>query len=262
MRCPRAASSVQRSTFTVDKIATVPPLLTLPVHEVLSATPRSRVVRIALGGRTFPFDAGQAVRVGAHGSTLRKPYSLASGPERVEATGQIELLMQVDEAGIPGEHLPVLAPGTPLDIEGPLGTFTCPARPPERHFLFVAGGTGIAPLRAMMQHVVALGRDDRIALLYSARTPDQFAFRDELLAEAAAGRIQLQLTATRDGSAEWSGARGRISRTHLEALVTDRDTLCFLCGPPALVSGVAPLLRELGIDPARIRTEQWGNTAA
>ncbi len=238
------------------------PLITLRVEDVRPATPRSRSVHISLDGRTFPFDAGQAVMVGAPGSPTRKPYSIACGPERVEATNRLELLMQVDESGVPGEHLPVLAPGVRVDVEGPLGAFTCPARPAEREFLFVAGGTGIAPLRAMMQHVMALGRDDRIAVLFSARSPDEFAFREELVADAGAGRVRLQFTVTRDEPADWSGARGRIGRAHLEQLVTDPETLCFLCGPPALVHAVAPILRAIGVDPARIRMEQWTSTAA
>ncbi len=240
----------------------MPSLLTLPVQDVLPGTIRSRIVRLALEGRTFPFDAGQAVMVGAHGSRLRKPYSIACAPEVAEAHGWIELLMQVERDDVVGAHLPHLQIGGALDVEGPLGAFTCPKRPTERHFLFVAGGTGIAPLRAMMQHVLALGRGDHVAVLYSARTVDELAFRDELVAEADAGRIQLQFTITRDEASAWTGGRGRIGRTHLEALVASPETLCFLCGPPALVNDVSPQLGEMGIDPARIRTEQWASTPA
>lgn len=235
----------------------MPSLLTLPVHDVLPGTPRSRIVRLSLEGRAFPFEAGQAVMAGAHGSRARKPYSIACGPETVEAQGWIELLMQVERDDSVGAHLPRLRVGERVDVEGPLGTFTCPGRPAEHRFLFVAGGTGIAPLRAMIQHVMALGRKDEIAVLYSARTPDEFAFHDELVAEAEAGRLRVSFTVTRDDPTAWRGGRGRIGRAHLEDLVTSPETLCFLCGPPALVNEVAPLLGELGIAPARIRAEQW-----
>ena len=41
-----------------------------------------------------------------------------------------------------------------VDVEGPLGSFTFPADPEERRFVFIAGGTGIAPLRAMLRHAL------------------------------------------------------------------------------------------------------------
>lgn len=234
----------------------MPSLLTLPIHDVLPATPRSRIVRLALDDRAFPFEAGQAVKAGAHGSGVGKPYSIACAPETVAARGWIELLMQVEREDSVGAHLPRLGVGEQVDVEGPFGTFTCPRRPTEHRFLFVAGGTGIAPLRAMIQHVTALGRNDEIAVLYSARSPDEFAFHDELVAEAEAGRLRVSFTVTRDDGTPWRGGRGRIGRGHLEGLITGPETLCFLCGPPALVDEVAPLLGELGIAPGRIRTDQ------
>ena len=71
-------------------------LLTLKLRDVLPATPRSRLVRLDLGGQPFSYAAGQAVKVGAHGGALRKPYSLASAPEDVAAEGWIELLIGLE----------------------------------------------------------------------------------------------------------------------------------------------------------------------
>jgi len=55
----------------------------------------------------------------------------------------------------------------------------------------------------------------------------------------------------------WSGARGRLDRAALSELIRDPETLCFVCGPPALVADMPAVLRELGIPRTRIRIEEW-----
>jgi NAD(P)H-flavin reductase len=230
--------------------------LTLPIGEVLPATSRARIVRIGLDGSDFQFLAGQAVLVGAHGQDQRKPYSIASAPEDAERDRFFELLVGIDADGNAGPHV-TLEPGALVDVDGPVGRFTFPPNPPETRFLFVAGGTGIAPLRAMLRH--ALGRPNRrIGLFYSARTPGDFAYEQELRALASQGRIELRQTITRDvPSGEWVGTRGRIGRAELEPLVHERATLCFVCGPPALVAEMPRVLEELGIPRQNIRVEEW-----
>jgi ferredoxin-NADP reductase len=231
-------------------------VLTLPIREVLPATPRARILRIDLQDRLFPFLAGQAVLVGDAGLGNRRPYSIASAPEEAEQDSTLELLIGLDDDGRAGPHLALVA-GALVDVEGPLGRFTFPGQPQERRFLFIAGGTGIAPLRAMLRHAINVPHDS-IGLLYSARTASEFAYEDELRNLARAGAIELSQTITRDSVAEgWPGARGRIGRTELETLVHDLATLCFVCGPPALVAEMPRLLDELGVSRDRIRVEEW-----
>ena len=230
-------------------------VLTLKVHDVLPATRRSRLVRLDLGGAPFQYAAGQAVRVGAHDGRIRKPYSLASAPEDAAADGRIELLIGLDDTGSAGAHL-TLEPGAQVDVEGPLGAFTFPPAPLERRFIFIAGGTGIAPLRAMMRHALAIPHRE-IGLVYSARTADDFAFQDEFAALARLGRIELLQTVTRESGGAWGGPRGRIGVAELAPLVHDRETLCFVCGPTSLVDGTKRLLEELGVPAQRIRVEEW-----
>ncbi len=230
-------------------------LLTLPIRDVLSATLRARIVRIDLEGRPFQYAAGQAVLVAAHG-LARKPYSIACAPEDAEREGWLELLVGLDASGKTGPELPLDA-GRLVDVEGPIGTFTFPPNPAEQRFLFIAGGTGIAPLRAMLRHALAIPHRE-IGLVYSARTPDEFAYEDELRALARDGRIELRLTITRaDAAAPWSGGRGRIGGVVLQPLVHDAATLCFICGPESLVHGTRRLLEDFGVAAERIRIEEW-----
>ena len=231
-------------------------MLTLPLREVIRSTPRARIARLDLDDHPFEYAPGQAVSIASHGHDKRRPYSIASAPEDAQRDGYLELLVGVDADGKPGPHLS-LDPGALVDVEGPLGTFTFPPDPEERRFVFIAGGTGIAPLRAMLRHALVVPHRN-IGLFYSARTPDEFAFERELRELAEAGEIELRQTVTRATDSDWSGARGRLDREALGELVHDPATLCFVCGPPALVNEMPTILSDLGIPRSRIKIEEWG----
>jgi Na+-transporting NADH:ubiquinone oxidoreductase subunit F len=233
-------------------------MLTLRVREVARATPRSLIVQLDLAGAVLEYRAGQAVLVGQTSQPVRRPYSLALAPHEARETGTLELLMGLDPDGSPGSHLSGLTPGQEIDVEGPIGSFHFPEHPEERNLLFVAGGTGIAPLRAMLHEALARGEEWAVSVVYSARTSDEFAYGDELRGLARTRRIQLWQTVTREPAEAWTGRRGRIALHHLEEMVQDPETLCFVCGPHALVEDVPRLLQQAGVAPDRIRTEDWG----
>jgi ferredoxin-NADP reductase len=145
-------------------------------------------------------------------------------------------------------------PGARVDVDGPVGQFTLPSNPDEWRLVFIAGGTGIAPLRAMLRDALRAPYQE-ILLLYSVRTPDEFAYEAELVKLANEGRIGLVQTVTRsDGAGAWVGARGRIGRTQLEPLVRDPSTLCFICGPPPFVNDTKQVLQDFGVPLERILT--------
>jgi ferredoxin-NADP reductase len=233
----------------------VPDVLTLPVRSVIDTTPLTRLIRLDLGPHPFVFQAGQAALIGTHGQTERRPYSIASSPDDAVRHHRLEFLVKVDALGTIGPHLAAVAPGARIDLEGPSGAFTLgPALMPS--YLFVAGGTGISPLRAMLRHLIAADTGATLSVLYSARAPEEFAFRDELERLARRHLIQVHLTVT--GQAQtWEGIRGRISLEALERALPSKDAVCYLCGPPAMVEDVPPLLRRLGVPSGHVRTEEW-----
>jgi glycine betaine catabolism B len=234
----------------------VPDVLTLPVRSVVATTPLTRLIRLDLGTRPFVFQAGQAALIGMHGQTERRPYSIASSPEDAVRHRRIEFLVKVDAMGTIGPHLAAVAPGSRVDFEGPSGAFTLgPSTAPA--YLFVAGGTGISPLRAMLRHLIATDGSATLSVLYSARVPEELAFRDELERLARRGLIRLHLAVTSQAVATWDGIRGRISIEALERALPSNDAVCYLCGPPAMVEDVPPLLRRLGVPSSHVRTEEW-----
>lgn len=212
-----------------------------------------------LRDRSLAFQAGQAVMIGANGQPERRPYSIACSPERAADTGRLELLIAVEPNGDLGDNLAGVGPGSLVDVEGPMGTFTLPDVIDGRRLLFAAAGTGIAPLHAMIDHVLRREHALRLSLLYSARRRDEFAFIDELRGYEALGRLELHPTVTRDDSSTWMGGRGRIGRSHFEAVLHEpAATLCFVCGPTLFVNESVSMLEMLGVPAAQIHTEQWG----
>jgi ferredoxin-NADP reductase len=233
--------------------------VTVPIVAVQAVTPRTRLLTLDVRAQPLAFRPGQAVMVGVRGQQGRRPYSIACSPERARETGQLELLIATEPSGDLGEHLTGAAPGALLELEGPMGTFTLPDMPDQPWLLFVAGGTGIAPLRAMIDHSLRAQQARRISLLYSARSGDEFAFIEELRRHEAAGHIEVHPTVTRDDGSAWAGGRGRIGRSHFEAVLHEpAATLCFICGPAPLVSESVSTLEALGVPPRQIHTERWG----
>ena len=217
-------------------------------------TPTTRRIRLALDGTPFRYRAGQAASLAA-ASAESTPYSIASAPHETSREGWLEFLIKVDGSSRFGAVVDGLQPGTLIRVEGPSGNFALPDSSAGVSLLFIAGGTGIAPLRSMIREALHAGPPGDLALIYSARNPDEFAYVNELRRLAGEGVLALTLTLT--GRADdWMHARGRTGAAHLSELVTPR-TLAFVCGPPAMVADLPQALVSLGLPRERVRTEDW-----
>jgi ferredoxin-NADP reductase len=210
---------------------------------------------VALDGAVFPYRAGQAASLAAGDAPGWTPYSIASAPGDTARDGALEFLVKVDGSNRFGRIVDALGPGDPIRVQGPAGNFTLSDSLATTPLLFIAGGTGIAPVRSMIRDLVDAHHAAPLALVYSARTPAEFAYLQELRELAREGRLALTLTLT--GEAEdWEHARGRTGPDHLSDHVSP-ETLAYICGPPAMVRDVPAALTSIGLPRARIRTEDW-----
>ena len=229
----------------------------LHTQEVTRATPRTRIVRIALGSEPFPFTAGQAVIVGVRGTTVRRPYSIACSPHQAATANALELLVQIDDTDSADPHLEQLAPGTVVDVDGPLGTFGLPPTLADEDILLVAGGTGIAPLRSILWDTIEHRPANHVSLIYSVRSADEIAYEHELRRLSEQGRLDLRVTITREGPESWLGPRGRVDAALIRSVVRSLETRCVVCGPPAMISDVTALLIATGVPADFILTETF-----
>lgn len=245
-----------KGTF-VNPLPPMPPSFTAPVRAVEQATPRALLVVLDSGGATFAFRPGQAVWLGRQDHPARKPYSIASAPVDHQRNGVLEFLVGLENEGHPGEHLANLTKGTLVEVAGPIGGIELPAPDDRSPVLLVAGGTGVAPLRSIWRELLAQPTTPPLAVVYSARRAEDFAFGDELLRLQREGLARVATTVTRDDPT-WQGLRGRVSAELLARhIVRATETRCAICGPAGFVAHVAHGLTRLGVPLAQIATERW-----
>lgn len=231
--------------------------LSLRVRNCIRATPRSTIIKLALDEASFEFRAGQAALLGLQGQPLRRPYSIASAPSDVQSTGVLEFLVQDGTHGSLGPHLAGVTRGSTVVVEGPFGNFALSRNPPAYHYLFVAGGSGIAPLRSMMRHVLDHSSRAQISVAYSARTSRDWAYAAELRQLARRGAIRLILTTTRDARPGGRAHHGRLTAEDFRGVGASADTRSYICGPESLVSDAAVMLVQAGLEPEHIHRERW-----
>ena len=124
--------------------------------------------------------------------------------------------------------------------------------------VLVAGGIGLTPLMSIVRSANELATLTRLTLVYSASTPDELLFRDELDSIAVANpRIRCVFTVTQQTPEKWDGRSGRIDADLLRTESVDLDALFFVCGPPSMIRAMIEMLRDLGVPRQRIRYEQW-----
>ena len=215
-------------------------------------TPTTRRLRLALDGEPFGYRAGQAASL-AVADVPPAPYSIASSPAETREHGWLEFLIKIDGASRFGATAERLARDAVVTLDGPMGGFTLDAVTPGTPLLFIAGGTGIAPLRSMIRDAIDRGRRGALSLLYSNRLPGEFAYLAELKRLASDGLLTLSLTLTGEAD-DWTHARGRAGISHLAELVQE-GTTAFICGPPAMVRDLPEALASLGV--RRVVTESW-----
>jgi ferredoxin-NADP reductase len=203
--------------------------------------------------------AGQHVDVrltAEDGYQAQRSYSIASAPEDELLTLTVE---RIEDGEVSPYLVDELRAGDRLELRGPIGGHFVWTEALGGPLLLLAGGSGIAPLRAILRHRAAAGSRVPARLLYSSRALEEVIYREELAAPADAA-LAIQLTLTRSAPEGWDGRRGRIDDAMLEelAFTPDERPLVYVCGPNGFVEQAAGGLVRLGHDPLRIHTERFG----
>lgn len=163
--------------------------------------------------------------------------------------------------GIVSSYLFGLNSGDMLEVSGPYGDFY--VQPTEREMVFVGGGVGMAPLRAMIHEQLALGSTRRISYFYGARSRADLFYVDEfekLAQEHFNFRWTVALSDPAPGD-RWRGETGFIHEVlgaAMRAHPTPEDCEYYLCGPPVMISAVLATLDALGVEPHSIFNDDFG----
>jgi CDP-4-dehydro-6-deoxyglucose reductase len=181
----------------------------------------------------------------------RRPFSIASGPR---ADGAIELhVRHVAGGGFTSWVSDGLCVGDELRIEGPLGTFV-PREDSERPMIFMAGGTGFAPVKAIVEHFLALGTRRPMRVYWGARSVADLYLRplaEGWVQEASDLRFEAVLS-----DPEQAVATGlRVGLIH-EAVLEDQPDLSghdvYMSGPPAMIDAGRQLFLDADLPEDRL----------
>ena len=220
-------------------------------------TPTIKSFALDLSGREIGFMAGQWVDffVTLEGAEAVGGYSITSSPAEQTTFG---LAVKRDGSDHPVTNWLHEDAQVGDRVEVALGGDFFYEPDEAESVVLIAGGIGLTPLMSIVRSVHELATGTRLTLVYSASTPDELLFRDELEKISADNpRIRCVFTVTKPTSNVWDGHTGRIDAELLRAESVDQDALFFVCGPPSMIRAMVSMLRGLGVPRSRIRYEQW-----
>src|SRR5712691_5726519 len=128
----------------------------------------------------------------------------------------------------------------------------------DRHrghdLVLVAMGTGVAPLRSALRHVLNRKADfGQLLVLYGARTPDAFCYRDETQSWEDAG-VELRQVISRPDGHDWSGPTGYVQSLLDHVLPELKSPVALICGSREMIAQTQDRLQQMGFAPEAILT--------
>jgi ferredoxin-NADP reductase len=223
----------------------------------------------------FAFKPGQfvsLVKEDSRGKMQTRAYSIASAPR----ANMIDLCANRVEGGFFSNLLADMEPGDTISFHGAHGMFTL--RQPLTDAIFIATGTGIAPMRGFVEHLFpdngpSLSNGRKIWLVYGTRYPTELYYSDFFARKAAEHDDFEYITSLSRPEADWTGQRGyvqehvgRIASEHLASSAADTPTAAegigfnihaYICGLNEMVSANRERLTRLGWNKKQIIFERY-----
>jgi NAD(P)H-flavin reductase len=212
-------------------------------------TPSLRAVRVALGPLAASHRVpGQVVKVRAPAGEAYLALASAPAPD-----GTVDLL--VKRGGKVADQVIASAEsGARLEISAPFGNGFPLGGAEGRDLLLFAAGSGIAPVRALLQHVIShRNRFRRVTLFYGQRRGADFAYRGEHLDWERHGVRVVLCPSSADEA--WPGVRGRVQEVARTLGLGGSDPAgseAYVCGMTAMVNDVKSTLKDAGVPPERV----------
>lgn len=201
-------------------------------------------------GARFSFKAGQFAEysVFGHGECT---FCIASSPTRMEniecsfkLVGKVTAALR--DAGV----------GDTVGLRGPYGNWFPIDDMKGKNLLFVGGGIGLAPLRALIWNVLDTRGDfKKITILYGARSVGDLVYKDELQAWRERGDVETIYTVDPGGETpDWNDKIGFVPTVLEQSAPSKDNTVVITCGPPIMIKFTVQALEKMGFAPEDIVT--------
>ena len=215
----------------------------------------------------YSFIQGQYLTLKAdiNGEELRRPYSICCGIDEGELRVAVKQLPGGRFSGFVNSEV---KPGDVIDVMTPMGNFHVPIDPDRaRRYVGFAGGSGITPFMSIIKTVLAREPLAEFTLFYGNRGFDTIMFRDALadLKDRYMGRLRV-FHVLSDDLPElplFGGLldQGKIHELADKLIDVDAVDTFFICGPGPMMEAAKTVLKERGVEDARVKLEAFGTPA-
>ena len=215
------------------------------------------VVRLKLelaDGEWMDFQPGQFVQIQVPGTREYRRYSMSTAPEELP---RMELLIRVLEQGVMSDYLREQAQvDDVLEIEGPYGSFFWREDLQAPH-VFIAGGTGLAPMMSMLDVIrQRSGRKPDLLLSFGCQDPSALFHGEDLeLREFWMPTLETRISIDRGEQVAGTRLGNPVDAVGFEDI--NADTVAYLCGPPRMIEAAHQHLEGLGVKAENIHAEQF-----
>ena len=200
------------------------------------------------------FKAGQFIilNVPKGGSIVKRAYSIASPPHETNA---IELCIQHVEGGVASTYFWKLKEGDTVSISGPHGNFLLKT-PLEYDPVFMATGTGVAPLRSMIKHLFQTNFTRDVWLFFGTRYEHALLYESEFRSLASL-RHNFHYIPTVSRPKDWRGEVGHVQQTFQKHITDFSHKEVYLCGWLEVVKAICQDLQSFGVQKEQLHYEEW-----
>lgn len=219
-------------------------------------TDNTLLLELKLPNSDFKFKAGQFVLVYLilDNKEENRAFSIASKPSQKT----VELLIKKLESGKISPNLFKLKQGDKLKIRGPFGMFTV-KEPSKEEIIFIAAGTGIAPLRSMIHETLEQNPNKKVNLIFGFRHESDYFHREELEELQEKHKNFTIYPCSTKPQENWPHQKGRVTSFLPNFIKSPENKHIYICGPNQMINDTLNLLiKQLKFQKDQIYLERWG----
>lgn len=194
---------------------------------------------------TIDFKAGQYIDVLVPGTSEWRSYSMANPPSHNQA---IELMVKLMPGGLFSDYIAQqLKPGQRFTFQGPYGNFHL--RDTNREALFIAGGSGMAPILSLLRNMAEQRNERSVTYFYGARARRDLFQLEELrtLGQQLLNFRFIPALSEPGPDDAWDGETGLITDVVKRLVSSGAGKEAYMCGPTAMIDTAIITLTRLGV---------------
>jgi NAD(P)H-flavin reductase len=205
----------------------------------------------------FDFKPGQFVMIDLpiDSKITNRSYSIASAPGNDNI---FELIIVLNPTGIGTPHMwENFQIGDSVPVAGPIGKFTLPEQI-NNDLCLIATGTGIAPLRSMLLHIINHNIPHKnIYLVFGCRTTQDILYKLEMQELSSKYPYFNFIPVLSRPNEDWTGAHGYVHHVYEQIFTDKRPATFYLCGWKNMIMEARERLTAMGYDKSQIKFELY-----